>query len=254
MRLSLLLLLLALPLAACGGGGGGPAYDLNGWWLLAATDPADGRPLIAYPGPASHRGSSFVHLGVRLTVDGDRVFGAEPDYETPSRTEYDLTLVSADRMQGEIRVYAFGAPNGVMDAQLIRTPPPQGTFTVDGNPGGLPVSLASTTSFAYVESTPAAGGGTDLDVQIRHMRPEGGDALRIAYWQPDVWLPPRTLAVPADAHATLVLDYDAYGATAGSVTITRYDANRIEGEYTLVLGLEGTAHGTFAVPVIEDLE
>lgn len=253
MRSTLPLLLVALLLTACGGGGGGdPAYDLNGWWLFAIPDPAGGaRPLVAFPGPATHDGAEFVHLGYHYAVSGTTLTCAEPDFESPTRDEYHYTIVSADRMNGEIHRYVAGAFTASTLTVLLRTQPPQGTFTLDGNPGGAPLSRASTTSFATVDREPVAGGGVDLTVEVFDMWPDGRNEVFFHFWLPDLWFSPREMDVPADLSAGVVRGLHPYFASAGTLTLSRVTEDRVEGEYDLVLGLDGTAHGAFSVPVLD---
>ena len=237
--------------AGCGGGGGDPAYDLNGWWLYALPGTGGvGEPPVVAAGPAWHRGSDVVLLGLHLVLEGTSLVGADPDFESASRSEYHLTVRSQDRIEGTIHAYPSGAPTDVTDVVLLRSPPPSGVLTMEGTADGGPIHLGSSTSYAFRQRAPAAGGGTDNEVQVLDMMPDGQNGIGFSLWFPDVWLPPRVMSVPADLRAGVIVDQQPYEATAGTITLTRLDADRVQGEYVLVLGLHGSAEGTFDVPIL----
>jgi hypothetical protein len=209
-----------------------------------------GEPLAAVACPVRHQGSDVVLLGLHLVLEGTSLTGADPDFESTSRSEYHLTVRSADRIEGTLHGYASGAPTTVTDVVLLRSPPPNGVLTMAGTGDGGPIDLVSGTSYAIREGATAAGGGTDYDVQVIDMLPDGENGLGFSFWFPDVWLPPRVMAIPADARAGISVDQRVYSATAGTITLTSFDDDWVRGEFDFVLGLHGTVRGTFDVPIL----
>ena len=250
-KLTALILLAGAFAAGCGGGGGGSAPDLNGWWELSVRQPGPTDPFVfIWLGPTAQSGSDVVYLDIEFTYDGTTLHGADPDFSSAARQEYHLTHTSADFLEGQGAMILPGTDPAYRDIRMRRVPTPTGSITGAGTAGGAPLDWSCPTAYAVVEQTPV-GANTDYEVQIVDAGPTAAASLGLVFTLTPWVILPITKSVPANARAGLVRkDGSYYEATDGTVVFDEFVPDgRIRGYYQLVLGLDGTAEGTFDVQV-----
>lgn len=247
-----LALLPVLVCVACGGGGGGgdPAtIDLNGWWEIAGREVGSG---LDYEGsfvlPMSHTDDTVVFNRITFTYTPDEnlIRGAEPSYADPNRSEWTLSVLSNDRLEGQSVGFSGDVEDGVRDIRLLRVPAPTGSLIVNGAIDMTPYVLHSTSAYA---TTYADAGGPALALYVHDLHPHTSTTLALQWPQ----LPPlaaTTYTLGGTLTAAQLQTSDNHPAFAGTVEILSFSATHVQGTFDLTLGGGDTIAGSFDVDIL----
>ena len=223
---------IALLLSACGGGGGGAGdVDLSGWWVLAIDKGGGFQPLSVVG--LGDEGATVWLEGLPFARDGDVLRGGDPDRVSPDRTEYDLTILNGDLLEGAGTGYTGGAYDGSIPERLTRTTTPDGTLTIDGLIGGVHVARGSTTAHAEQEA-----GTAEHTIRLVDSRPHGVSVVRIYFPVPaplvtGTW--PLGGLLGTDTVMEILTDGEFGSSLSGNITFTSFAGGRIVGTYSVSL-------------------
>lgn len=254
MRLAAIPIFLAsVALAGCGGGGGGaaPALDLNGWWELSVIEPGATNWRDVAIHPLVHEGGQVDAVGIVFSLEGSTLRGADPDWTDEWRTEYELTAVTNDYVEGVAIAYAPGESPMSVPMRLVRVPAPNGLVTLDGVVMGEPVSVTSSTAYgaATIVTDP---GSEEYRIALVDFHPEHALVFSVRFEA----LPPlaaRTYDIGADpvpTGAVFILETTGGAAATGSISFVRLDGDRVTGSYAFELAGGGAVSGSFDVPIL----
>ena len=262
MRITLIVVAACLALGPLGCGNGGetptPTYDLSGWWEYAVRESGAATPyVIVAQAPASHTGTTVllnnsVRAGITLMQDGTSLSGAHPNATDDPREEYDLRIVTNDRMEGTSTAVLGGGPVATLDLRLIRISPPTGSFTINGTVSGEPASYSSSTPYAIARITPPE----TYTLNLLDLEPDRTVALGITFDHIPLGATGSYAVGPAAGEIAVAFSVRgaAVPATAGTVAFTRIDETRVAGTFTLTLGGLGTLTGTFDMAVLVTID